>query len=413
MPPSTPQRFHLEEKAVRRLAPPESGNRIYYDDLLPGFGLRVTQAGARAFVLNYYAASGRERRLTIGKWPTWSATAAREEARELRRRIDRGEDPLETKREARLAETFGELAAEYLERYASQKRTGDQDKRYLEADVLPAWRSLKVREIERRDVIRLIEAKAQTAPISANRLLALLRKLFNWAVERDLVAVNPCLQVRAPGKETSKDRVLSVDEVGVFWAGFVPGPELSAEVVAALRLILATAQRPGEVVGMEWSEVDLDAAWWTIPAEKAKNGLAHRVPLNPVAVDLLRERRATVEDGVRWVFPSPRAGQAIGTGALAHALRRNRNLEEDDARRVPLAEFTPHDLRRSAASHMASNGVSRLVVGQVLNHVERSVTRVYDRHGYDAEKRAAMETWGRVLGKAIGKPQKAAVVEIA
>ena len=427
-PTAKPQRYHLEEKLLRRLEPPPKGSRIFYDGGVAGFGFRVTCRGVCAFILNYYAPSGRERRLTIGRWPVWSAAAAREEAKQIRRRIDRGEDPLEDRQQRRAAETFGELAAEFLAQHSAEKKSGAQDKRYMEADVLPHWRHVKLRDIARRDVLRLVEGKSKTAPIAANRILALVRTMFNWAVSRDLVASNPCLQVKPPGREVSRDRVLSLDEVAQFWAGFTEGPAVNAGVVDAARLVLATAQRPGEVCAMEWAAVDLAGRWWTIPAERAKNGLAHRVPLNDVAIEILRARRAAAAPSSsspkakhpreRWVFRSPRGEGYMAPGRIALALRRSRALQRskdpsERGRDAGAGEFTPHDLRRTAASQMAGAGVSRMVVGQVLNHVERGVTKISDRHSYDAEKRRALDLWGRVLASAIGRPVRADVVELA
>lgn len=180
-------------------------------------------------------------------------------------------------------------------------------------------------------------------------------------------------------------------------------------------MILATAQRPGEVCGMRWADVDENAAVWTIPAGVSKNGLAHRVPLNGVALELLLDRPdAAKRDSSEYVFPSPLRGQPIAAQALARAIRRNRVLTEGDVRRLRIEpEFSPHDLRRTAATMMTSNGVSRLVVGQILNHVEAGVTKVYDRSSYDAEKRQALDLWGRALAAAIGeKPRERRVVEM-
>ncbi len=411
-------RYHLEEKLLRRLEPPASGNKVFYDDTVTGFGLRVTQAGARSWVFNYVAPGGRERRLTIGRWPTWSAGAAREEAKLIRRRIDRGEDPLDEKQQHKRSDTFATLAKAYLAEYASGKRSGAKDVAYLERDVLPRWRNLKARDIERRDVLRLVEAKAKAAPISANRLLAVLRKCFAWGLERDYVSVNPCIGVKAPGKAVERDRVLSAEEIRELWTVFQPGSGVSMELVNAVRLVLATAQRPGEVCGMEWSEVDLAGGWWTIPSTKAKNKLAHRVPLNGPALEILRTMRDKPKPkakGRRTLPPKPaegsgyvfaaRADKPMETNALSHALRRRWALPEGDVLRLTMAHFTPHDLRRTAASGMASGGVQRFVIGRVLNHAEVGVTRVYDRHSYDQEKRAALDVWGVMLAAAIeGKP---------
>ncbi len=404
--PRRVQKFHLTEKLVRAFELPDEGTRIYYDQIMPGFGFKISAHGTRSWVLNYVAATGRERRLTIGRWPVWTASAARAEAIQIRRRVDRGEDPLEARKERRRADTFGELAAEYLERHAAGKRSGARDTSYLENDVLPTWKHWKVTDVSRADVIRLIEAKAQTAPTAANRLLAVIRGLFNWAIQVDLAVANPAAKVKPPTREAAKDRVLSADELRRFWRELAPGEaHVSADMVDALRLVLATAQRPGEVAGMTWAEIDLRAGIWTIPAERAKNGLAHRVPLNLAAREILEARRKAAGRKRKrgCVFPTPRGGgdQSIEVNALAHAVRRW--LSSLPRRRRFERPWTPHDLRRTAASCMASAGVPRLVVGMVLNHSQQGITKVYDRHGYDSEKVAAMDDWNKVLFEAIGR----------
>jgi hypothetical protein len=164
-------------------------------------------------------------------------------------RVDRGEDPLAKKQERRDALTFGALASEYLERYASKKRSGDGDRQRLERDVLPQWRNLKATDIKRCDVIELIEAKAEKAPIAANRLLACIRRLFNWAISRDILESTPYPQVKPPTREKRRDRVLSADEIRDAWtvletglldkgAGAEPAEiSMSADVRIILRFI--------------------------------------------------------------------------------------------------------------------------------------------------------------------------------
>lgn len=408
-------RSRLAEKEVGKLPAPERGNRVYYDSEVTGFGFCVTANGARSFVLRYVF-DGRERRATIGQWPVWSVVAAREHAKAIRRRIDQGIDPLVEKEARRAAPTFEEIAEQYLARHAAKKKSGRNDVEYLKRDVIPRWGKLKAAGIKRRDVIALIEEKAETAPVAANRLLACVRKLFNWAVQVDLLETTPCVQVRRPTKEKQRDRVLTQEEIQTFWhklespqdsapverrrqkAKQQPARlEMAPEVRAALRLILVTAQRPGEVAGMAWGEID--GEWWTLPSERSKNGLAHRIPLTKTALEIIGERTQA-----RHVF-SLRRGKPLHRGALATALRRNLDY-------LGLAQFTPHDLRRTAASLMTGAGVSRLVVSKILNHAEPGVTAIYDRHGYDAEKKQALETWEKELLRMMGRSKKADVVEI-
>ena len=395
---SEPRNRRLTEKEIRTLPTPEKGNRIYFDDLVGGFGIRVTANGTKAFVFDYRV-NRRHRRLTIGRYPSWNATAARERAKKLKLQVDRGRDPLGEKEETRAAPTFADVAAEYLERYASKKKSGFRDKQYLTRDVFPSWGNRKAADIKRRDVLELIERKAEQAPISANRLLACIRKVFNWAISRDQLDTNPCSQVPAPGIEKRRDRVLTETEIAAFWEGLDSAP-MRGEVRTALRLILVTSQRPGEVCEIELA--DLNGNWWTVPAAKAKNGLSHRVPMSALAQEQLQPRREATE---RWLFPSPRGDAPIQVNALSVPLRNNNHFG--------LERFTPHDLRRTAATMMASMGTDRLTLSKILNHVETGVTSVYDRATYDKEKRRALQRWERQLRTLIGEPPGEKVVEFS
>jgi integrase len=271
--------------------------------------------------------------------------------------------------------------------------------------VIPAWGHRKAKDIARRDVIALLDAIVDRgSPIAANRTLAVIRRMFGWALSRDIVPVSPCVAVKAPAKENRRDRVLSADEIAFLWQALdTPDLAISPAIREALKLQLVTAQRKGEVIGAEWSEFDLDERVWTIPAGKAKNGMQHRVPLSPLALAVLDEIEAATSQPPasgqggppRWLFPSPRAGRPITGPAVDHAMRGNRDA-------LGAGEATPHDLRRTAASHMTSIGISRLVVSKILNHAEPGVTAVYDRHSYDAEKRAALAAWGARLEEIIG-----------
>ena len=390
-----PRNRRLTEKEIRTLPAPEKGNRIYFDDVVGGFGIRVTASGTKAFVFDYRV-NRRRRRLTIGRYPSWNATAARERAKKLKLQVDRGRDPLGEKEETRTASTFTDVAAEYLERHASKKKSGFRDKEYLTRDVLPSWGNRKAVDIKRRDVLELIERKAEQAPISANRLLACIRKVFNWAISRDLLDTNPCSQVPAPAIEKRRDRVLTETEIAAFWEGLDRAP-MRGEVRTALRLILVTSQRPGEICELELA--DLNGDWWTVAAAKAKNGLSHRVPLSALAQEQLQPRREATE---RWLFPSPRGNTPIRVNALSVPLRNNNHFG--------LERFTPHDLRRTAATMMASMGTDRLTLSKILNHVETGVTSVYDRATYDGPKKAALTKWERKLRGVIGAPAAAKVV---
>jgi integrase len=324
-----------------------------------------------------------------------SLADAREQALSARHTVAKGGDPAAYKQSVRSAPTVADIATQYLDLYAKvHKRSWWQDARLLTTDVLPQWGQRKAYDIRRGDVLALLDQIVERgAPIMANRALALVRKIFNWAISRELLDHNPCLQVKAPSKEVERDRVLSEEEIRGVWAAC---GQLDLVLHAYFKLSLLTAQRGGEVRTMRWADVDLETHWWTMPAEVAKNGLAHRVPLSPAADDLLRQLQATASS--LWVFPSPRRVQ-----------QPFHNVQKPAGQLMAMSGvvFVPHDLRRTAASHMTSMGIPRLVVAKILNHIEPGVTRVYDRHSYDAEKRQALEAWGRkVMALVTGEPGK-------
>lgn len=397
---------------LERLKPPAAGRDEYLDEKVSGLGLRVSFTGRMVwYVVFRVKGDSKLRRLTLDPFPALGLADARDEGRRVLLAASRGEDPASQKQDAKAAPDFAELAAEYLERHAKKvKRSWQEDERVIGRDLLPAWGRRKAHEITRRDVIKLLDAIADRgAPIQANRTRALISKIFNWAIGRDLVVVNPCNQVRAVAPENQSDRVLTEDEIRAVWRSF---GELEPLMAAIFKLRLLTAQRGGEVGAMRWADLDLASGWWTIPGEVAKNGLSHRVPLSAPSIALLQplrdaaKRRAKqagksekdAENAVQeaWVFPSPR-----GQGARHIA---NVQKAADRVKASADVAFVPHDLRRTAASYMTGMGISRLVVSKILNHVEQGITRVYDRHSYDAEKRQALDAWGERL---------TAIVEVA
>jgi len=386
----------LTDAHVRNLKPRAARYEVWESR---GFGVRVTPQGVKTFVF-LYRFQGKPRRLSLGNYPRMSLAEAHKgfaEAREmLAQGIDPGTKAVAERQEERKAPTVADLAAEYLEKWAKpRKRSWQADRRILNLDVVPAWGQRKARDISRRDVIRLLDGIIDRgAPIMANRTLAVIRKMFNFAVSRDIVPASPCMAIQAPAPEQRRDRVLTTDEIRAFWHG-LEGAKMAEGTKLALKLQLVTAQRKGEIISAAWDEIDLAEGWWVIPAQKSKNRLPHRVPLSPLAVGLLQAAKALAGDSP-WVFPSPRGDNHITAEAVDHALRRP-GLEHLGF------TFVPHDLRRTSASCMTGScGIPRLVVSKILNHVERGVTAVYDRHSYDSQKRQALEAWGRRLTAFIG-----------
>ena len=387
-------RKNLTIRTVASLVPPKRGQVDYWDSNLSGFGLRVSHGGTKTWGLKFRLGR-RQCRMKLGTFPPMGLAEARAEASSALLLVQRGEDPGVARKARRDAETFAQLADLYLEKYARpKKKSWYLDKKALDRDVLPRFRRKKARDITKRDIRDLVEAIIERgSPIQANRTFEMVRGLFNWAVKEDYLQESPCRGLVKPAKENQRDRVLREDEIRAVWLAFEQeNPAVSA--ICKLRLI--TAQRGIEVMSMRWQDVDMGASWWTIPADRAKNGLSHRVPLGPTACDILQRLRKDSSDRV-WVFPSP-----------IHERDHLENLVQATARlrKASGVDFVPHDLRRTAASRMTGDlSMSRLVVSKILNHVERGVTAVYDRHSYDREKRQALEAWDRRLGEIVrGKP---------
>ncbi len=232
----------------------------------------------------------------------------------------------------------------------------------------------------------------------ANRTLALVRKIFNWGISQEIVETNPCAMIEPPGIETPRDRVLNDDEIRTIWKTLDDMPPLDG---GRLKLMFLTAQRPGEIRQMRWQDIDRD--WWTIASEFSKNRLSHRVPLSPLAVEVLGA--LSHDEGAEWVFPSARGvGPISGNQRALAALRAACKVD-----------FRAHDIRRTVATRLTGDlGINRLIVAKVLNHIERGITGIYDRHSYDAEKRRALKAWSQRLNEILSATTAASnVVELS
>ena len=323
----------------------------------------------------------------LGAYPNVTLSEARKRARRILNAASEGKDIPAVQREKSRKPVFAKIAEQYLEKHAkANKRNWKEDARLIHKELLPVWRRKRPQDIKRKDVIALLDGIVERgAPIQANRVHALISKIFNWAIERELVEYNPSSNVKKLAKENQRERVLSDEEIGALWAAF---KQQSATIGSMFMLRLLTAQRGGEIASMAWKDFDLQNSWWTNPGEITKNGRSHRVPLTPHAVKLLTQLQATTGNQ-RWVFPSPSIeGQHI-TNVQKAAIR----VKELSG----VGDFVLHDLRRTAASYMASLGVGTDVISKILNHVESGVTAVYNRHSYDPEKRDALERWERHL----------------
>jgi integrase len=388
------KKINFTMKRLRDIQPDTKDNmrRYYYDQIQPGLRLAVTPTGVKSFQFQVWSKQKQAPvTRTIGKLELMSITDARAEASKLLARVNKGEDVEETKRQRRrlrqLEPTVKEFAEEFLEKHCKRKkRTWKEDERILRRDVIPVIGHIKIRDVKKRDLLRVIDAVIERgSPVMSNRVLACLNKMFNYAVERDVLEVSYCQGIKKQGMEKSRDRILSEKEIKEFWNALD-----GSTTHLMLKFLLITAQRSSEVRLMKWDEISDDL--WTIPAEKSKNGRVHVVPLNGLAKKILADMQSRKGQS-QYVFNSPQKASFYDKDALPKAMRKIVN----DLKWEQPAK--PHDLRRTARSYMSKLGISPVIAGKILNHTDKGVTAVYDRHDYLQEKKEALNFWADKLKK--------------
>jgi integrase len=420
----------LTDAAVQRLKAPPGGRVDYFDAAFPGLALRVTGAvdqrpERRTWTL-FYRIRGRQRRLTFEPgYPALSLAEARAAATQAQLQIKAGIDPAEVKAAAkeeagRAPDTLANVADAFirldLERRKRAPRYIADVRRIFGNHVLPRWANRDIRTITRRDVIELLDSimdsgsvvksangmrrRLPGGPVIANRTLAAVRAMFNWALRRGMVEATPAAMVEAPGEETARARVLDDSEIAAIWAaantlGYPFGP--------FFQLTLVLGQRREEIARMQWDQLDLTAATWTLPT--SKSGRVHAIPLAPIAIDILTSlpRKAS-----RYMFTTS------GGTPISGFSKAKRRLDQAIAKAGHTMEpWTIHDMRRSCATAMGRLGVSRFIIGKVLNHSDRSVTGIYDRYAYLQEKRHALESWASFLESLTERPSDKVIMVAA
>jgi integrase len=366
----------------------------------PGLYLRIWQSGEKRWVMRYKVA-GRTR---VGTFTdaagnksavTIPLGAARAWASAWHVIVRQGRDPAAEERRKEAAERrlpiVRAFAAEYLERHAKpNKRSWGEDQRLLSHDVLPVLGDLRLDTVTRRDIVTMLDAiRDRGADIVANRVIAVVRRMFGFAVERGVVESSPFVGIRA-ARERTRARVLTDDELRRLWAATAPGaPRIEPSTRMALRLLLLSGARASEVCGAPWLEFDVSAAEWLIPAARTKNGRAHSIPLSDMALDIVREAEALRPSKSRWLLPAlGREGHVTPSGVLQAA---QRILGED---------MVVHDIRRSVATGLQRFGIRLEVTEALLNHVSGSragVVGIYQRHDWHQEKRAALDVWASYI----------------
>jgi integrase len=376
----------------------KAGPGLYFDNdkrSPRGFLLRVTPAGSRAWCLNYRVRdTGRERRLTIGDVSAWPIATARERASELRRMIDAGGDPLGQMEEKRSAPTVADLAARFVEEALSSRapRTQEEYRGMLTGYILPAIGKKKVAAVEIEDLERLHrKITGEGKPRRANATLTIAHVLFEAAIRWRMRTDNPAKRIdRNP--ERPRERYLSGEEIERLMTALDRWQPTWPASVDAIRLLLLTGARRGEVLGMAWEHVDLEAGVWSKPPAATKQRRSHRVPLSPEAVELLRRRHAEHDGRVVSLRRDDRVFR--GEGRMEFKLEHHWRVIRAAA---GIEDVRLHDLRHSYASLLVNQGYSLPMIGALLGHSEPTTTNRYV-HLFDKELREATASVGKIVG---------------
>ena len=414
-------------------AKPVAGKKTRYRiEGVPGLWLYVSPTGVRTWYARYQIGSGRtrqERWFRIGDAKSVELAKAIERAKSIDSEVDVEDRDPHAERTLRRADTMtvGELYREWHTRHAVIKLArAETDETTFRCHVQPDFAKRKVRELTRIDLGRFRDAVARkTTPNTSNRVMVLLSRVFNWAMDEGLLEFNPAARLRKAAQRRPRERVLSHAGIITFWralnametmtgehmARAEKGRMLSPATRSILRLLLLTGQRRSEVVEARKSELELvgKEPVWTIPGARTKNGLLHRVPLCPLAAAEFRRALAASPKESPFVFPSPEdSAKPISAEAVTRAMARM--IAE-----LKIPTVSPHDLRRTVGTELARLGLPVHVRSLVLNHspMSRGITdAVYNRYAYDKEKREALRAWEnelkRLLAESLAEPVREA-----
>lgn len=371
------------------------------DSKVIGLELRIRPDGTKTWTLRYRAL-GQQRRLKLGEYPRVGLADARLRASRELRKVDHGVDPQAERRAAQAAleaakkDSIDALVAAYIERHAmKRKRTWRDDQSKLRCEVLPRWKGRPVTSITRRDCRELVRAIADRgAPIYANRVYEVVRKMFNYALDEEILTSNPAARLRKPGVEAQarpegerEEKPYTEDEIRRIWANT---ETLTSAERGPIRLGLITGQRPSECADLEWAEVD--ALWWTLPPSRTKNGRTHRVFLSPMALDELATVPRVLDEPRAFPGMKGKRQRAAANKAIFAGVRRRQKPR--------------HALRDTAATGLAECGVAIENISKTLNHAYGpKVTAGYNAYAYDKEKRLALGKWARRLAAILDRQE--------
>lgn len=383
----------LTDTKIAALKPPASGQQEHPDHKITGLRLRVGAGGKKTWTLRRRVGA-KVINKKLGNYPGMGLAAARTAAERVLEALERDGTTEAADR------TFGAVATLWLKKVAEPKNSSWKlQERQLQMHVLPHWRDRKIAEIKRADVRALLDGLEGI--VLPNRVLAVVRTVFRFALSRDWIEASPVEGIAKPNAETERDRVLDMAELKRIWDA---AALLGYPMMQYLRILALTAQRRTEVASMRWADVDLEAATWALSSDDTKASRAHLVPLSAPAVAMLED--------------IPRLGEYVfttdGRTHVADFAKSKSRLDQFIAAKGgPIVPWRLHDLRRSAATHMVRLGVSTEIVGRVLNHAPQGVTaKVYALHSFAPEKRVALDKWAAELLRAVAGKAAAKVVKL-
>jgi integrase len=412
MPRAKREPTNLTDLKVRSLRPDPAGEYIQGDTQVPGFGVRVRPSGTAAYVvMKRLPGEAKPTRVTLGRVGEITLQAARDRARGAAAAVREGIDVNRQKREARQErraereaamqiraatgyspDTFGELATRYMARECGRLSRGAEIERTIRRELLPDLGNRRLAELRRRDLNEVVDAIVDSGrKAAAHKVREIGKRITSWADNEELIDRDPFEGGKNPIRREERARALSATEIAALWRAW---ETMGAPMGAFMRFALLTGQRRTEIATMERSELDLEARLWSIPAAKAKNRLAHLVPLSELAIEVL-ETVPAFDD--RFVF-STRPGTHIS--GFSKAKVRATGLSG-------VVDWRLHDLRRTAATRLAELGVAHPVVSKLLNHSPRGVmgvTSIYNRYEYLEERREAMDRWARRIAEMVSPP---------
>lgn len=392
-----PKRFNFTKDAISRLSPPSEGRTYVYDAKQPGLALCVTAADSRTFYV-YRKIDGKPERILLGPWPVLTVEQAREKAKQHIGKIAEGHNPNDKRRAMRHAPTFQAIFDLFIalptKTKAKRPKTAKTVKGYRQQfdAYLTEWKDRQISTVTRPDVERLHNELAQANGLyTANRVLGLLKSLYNAALDMELYNANPAARVRA-FEEQSRERFLQADELPKFWTALEKEP--SEKLRDFIKLALFTGQRRSNVLAMRWEEINFERGIWYIPQTKTGK---HEVPLTSEALEVLKRRHADPERHGEYVFPAHHGG-----GHLKDPMRAWRDI----LKRAGIANLRIHDLRRTMGSWQTITGASRPIVGKLLGHSREETTAIYGRLDMEPVRQSAEVATAAILAAA--KPGKGA-----